>query len=669
MNTSSPLRWGILSTGRIARAFAESLTHTATGNLVAVGSRTPEAAAGFAADFDLERAHGTYQALIDDPDVDVLYIATPHPQHARWAIRAANAGKHLLCEKPLTMNYAETMAVMEAVRANDVFLMEGFMYRCHPQIQRAIEQVRSGVLGEIHLVQASYGYQGSTDDIRSRHLCNALGGGAILDVGCYAVSFARLMAGVAAGRDASMEPELLRGCATLHPETGVDTRAAATLRFPGGLIAEVAASLDTKLATVAELRGSEGWLRLCYPWARDTRDKSPTLIWQRLGEEVREETVPSPVNCFTLEAEEVARHIEDRQAVFPAMRWGDTLGNMKCLDWWLQEAGVTYDTERIDAHIPTVHGYTLTVRPDAKMPTAALPGLDLPMSRLVMGCDSQCSPPHASILFDAYFESGGNVFDTAHIYGGGRHERMVGQWIMNRAVREEVAVIGKGGHTPHCLPEHIIVQLETSLDRLHTDHVDLYLVHRDNLDLPIGELIDVLHDLVERGWARAYGVSNWSLERLKEGMAYAEAHGRRLPAALSNNFSLARMANPEWPGCMAASDPDYRAWLAASRMPLLAWSSQANGFFVREDPGDRPDRASADPWHSDDNRERKARAAALAAEKGVSAINVALAYVLRQPFPLLALIGPRTLEELRTSLPACAVELTDEEMAWLDLGG
>jgi predicted dehydrogenase len=152
------LGWGILATGRIAGIFAQGVARSQHSRLVAVGSRTAPNAARFAKEFGVPRAHGSYEALLADPEVQAVYIAVPHPQHVEWAVRAAEAGKHILCEKPIGLNHAELMVMAEAARANNVLLMEAFMYRCHPQTAKIVEIVRSGVLGEIRLVQAAFGF-------------------------------------------------------------------------------------------------------------------------------------------------------------------------------------------------------------------------------------------------------------------------------------------------------------------------------------------------------------------------------------------------------------------------------------------------------------------------------------------------------------------------------
>jgi aryl-alcohol dehydrogenase-like predicted oxidoreductase len=205
---------------------------------------------------------------------------------------------------------------------------------------------------------------------------------------------------------------------------------------------------------------------------------------------------------------------------------------------------------------------------------------------------------------------------------------------------------------------------------MQTDHVDIYLMHRDNPEVPVGEFIEVLNEHVKAGRIGAFGGSNWALSRVEEANAYAAAKGLQGMSAVSNNFSLARMISPVWTGCIAASDPDSRAWLTKTQLPLLSWSSQARGFFTeRADyPVEtQPDREMARCWYSADNLKRRARAMELAKKKKVLPINIALAYVLGQPFPTFPLIGPRTLAELRTSLPALDVKLTARELRWLNL--
>jgi aryl-alcohol dehydrogenase-like predicted oxidoreductase len=296
-----------------------------------------------------------------------------------------------------------------------------------------------------------------------------------------------------------------------------------------------------------------------------------------------------------------------------------------------------------------------------------LPGIDKPISRLVMGADNQSSIPQASVMFDDFFERGGTCFDTAYIYGGGVCERILGQWLKNRGVREQVVILDKGAHTPFCTPEHLTSQLYQSLERLQTDYVDLYMMHRDNPDVPVDEFIDVLNEHVRAGRIRAFGGSNWTIARIEAANAYAQSRGLQGFAAISNNFSLARMIEPVWAGCLTASDAESRAWFTKTQTPLFPWSSQARGFFTgRAHPDDHSDPELVRSWYSDDNFQRLERVNELAKQRGVLPINIALAYVLCQPFPTFPLIGPRTLAETRTSLPALDVELSPEEVRWLN---
>jgi aryl-alcohol dehydrogenase-like predicted oxidoreductase len=246
---------------------------------------------------------------------------------------------------------------------------------------------------------------------------------------------------------------------------------------------------------------------------------------------------------------------------------------------------------------------------------------------------------------------------------------MLGWWIKNRNVREQVVIIDKGAHTPLCDPKSVTRQLMESLDRLQTSYLDIYIMHRDNPEIPVGEFVDVLNEHVRAGRIRAFGGSNWSLERVAEANAYAKAKGLQGMSVVSNNFSLARMVDPVWPGCIHSSDAGSRKWLAENQIPLFSWSSQARGFFAdgKAAPERKDDAELVRCWYSEDNFKRLDRAKELARKKGCLPINIALAYVLHQPFPSFPLIGPRTLAETRSSLKALDVTLTPEEVAWLNL--
>ena len=660
-------RWGILATGRIARQLANAVVQSDGSELVAVGSRSQHAADAFAANYGIA-AHGSYQALVEDDRVDAIYVATPHPQHAEWTIKALEAGKAVLCEKPMGVNHAEAMAMVETAAFHQRFLMEAFMYRVHPQTARMLELLRDGAIGEVRQVEASHGFAAPYNP-ESRLYSNELAGGGIMDVGCYPASMARLIAGE--------EPAEVAGFATLG-DTGVDHWAAALFEFPSGLIARLATAVSVSLDNGVRVFGSRGSIHLQRPWfgSRPNGEWSFDLV--RGGE--RETISGSAKPIYVLEVEEVANALAAGRLESPCMTWQDSLGQAHALDRWRQQANVRFHFEQAERQTVPVHGRLLSVRRQA-MRYGSVATIDKPVSRLVMGCDNQPTAKHAAVMFDNYYEYGGNAFDTAHIYGSGRMEQFLGAWMKNRGVRDRLVVIGKGAHTPANFPHRIAEQLTISLDRLQSDHVDLYFVHRDNADVDVGEWIDALNAERDAGRIKAFGASNWSLARLQAANAYARQKGLAPFAAVSNNFSLARMVQPVWPGCVAASSADWRAWLEEEQLPLFPWSSQARGFFTERFEALRSDAPSAvntafghQPsddemrrcWFAEDNFERRARAVELAAKKGVEPIHVALAYVLNQPFPCFALVGPRTLAETRSSLRALDVELDDKERRWLN---
>jgi len=656
------LNWGIIGTGSIANAFAKGVLASKKGALLAVGSRAQSTAERFADEYGIPKRYGSYEALLADPEVQAVYICTPHPMHAEWAIKAAKAGKHILCEKPIAVNYPQAMAMVQAARENDVFLMEAFMYRCHPQTARLVELIREKAIGDVKVIQATFSFHAGFDP-ESRLFKNGLAGGGILDVGCYATSISRLIAGAALGRDFA-DPIEVRGFAHLGA-TGVDEYAIGMLKFEGDIVAQIATGVGLSQENTVRIHGTEGSIYLPTPWAAGRSGGAGSKIIVSRGE-TKAIVIRSSRSAFSLEADVVATNLKRRQAPSPAMSWDDTLGNMRTLDRWREAIGLTYNTEKWDAVKP-VGNRPLAVRKGSKMKYGRIEGVGKQTSRLVMGVDNQGTMTHAAVMFDDYFEGGGNCFDTAYIYGGGHHERLLGQWVKNRGIREQVVIFDKGAHTPHCTPEHLKSQLMESLERLQMDYVDILMAHRDNPEVPVGEFMDAYNELRRAGHVRAFGGSNWSIERIEAANEYAKSKGLFGFSAVSNNFSLARMVVPVWDGCLLSSDAESRAWFTRTQMPLMPWSSQARGFFVVGDPSYRDDESLVTSWYSEDNFQRLARAKELAAKKGVAPINIALAYVLCQPFPTFPLIGPRSLNETSIAFRALDVELTPEEMRWLNL--
>ena len=341
----SRVAWGILGTGAIAHTFARGLAKSRTGKLVAVGSRTQTSTDKFAREFLLDHAHGNYEALLADPAVQAVYISTPHPSHAEWCVKAARAKKHILCEKPLTMNHAEALTVVEAVRENGVFLMEAFMYRCHPQTARLVELIRSGVIGKVGVIQATFSFRADYNP-ESRLFKNELGGGGILDVGCYTASISRLIAGAAQGLPFA-DPLSVNGHAQLHPGTGVDLYAAALAKFPGEIFGQLAAGVGLTQENVVRVFGSEGSLYLPSPYVMSKEGGSTSIFVTRADAEKPEEIVIETKDfLYALEADSVGDALAQGRLESPHMTIADTLGNMATLDAWRASAGLVYESEK-----------------------------------------------------------------------------------------------------------------------------------------------------------------------------------------------------------------------------------------------------------------------------------------------------------------------------------
>jgi predicted dehydrogenase len=337
------LRWGILSTGNIASKFAKDLPHSHTGRAHAVASRTQASADAFAQGHGIPLAHGSYEALLADPEVDAVYIATPHPQHLGWALRALESCKHVLCEKPLTLNRTQAEQMVEVARRTGRTLMEAFMYRCHPQTARLVELVRSGALGQVELMQAAFSFY-VPYDLGSRLYNPALGGGGILDVGLYPVSMARLLAGAVSGKP-FLEPSEMLATGRLSPD-GIDVHATALLKFDNGFAAQVSCGIGLQQDNSLRLYGTKGRLHVPLPWFPSVSEPRYSFTrynadWNPGVEEAAEVDRP----LYALEADAFGRAVFAGQLEVPEMSWGDTLGNLAALDRWRGALGVRYAGE------------------------------------------------------------------------------------------------------------------------------------------------------------------------------------------------------------------------------------------------------------------------------------------------------------------------------------
>ncbi len=267
-------------------------------------------------------------------------------------------------------------------------------------------------------------------------------------------------------------------------------------------------------------------------------------------------------------------------------------------------------------------------------------------------------------LLDAWLELGGNAIDCGREYG--ESERVLGRWLSDRGCLDDVVVLTKGAHQDadrrRVTPRDITADLVESLSVLGVDAIDIYMLHRDDPSQPVGPLVEVLNEHRRASRICAFGASNWSTDRLDEAAAYARKHELEGFSCSSPGLSLARPSEVPWPDCVTADDAGSRAWYERTGMPLFAWSSQAAGFFAGVTG---PDIVRV--YGGDRNLERFCRASELGRRIGRTANQVALAWVLQQPFPIHAIIGPRTVDELHGSVAALEIELTREEWRWLDL--
>ncbi len=315
---SNQLRWGIIGCGGIAKTFAKGLDGSTRGAKLAVGSRNLDKAKAFADEHGFERAYGSYEDLLADPDVDAVYIATPHPVHREPTIKAAEAGKHILCEKPLGVTAAECEEMTAAATAHGVVLLEAFMYRCHPQTLKVQELLASGAIGDVCTVRSCFCYGlGPAYNVRADL---SLRGGGLYDVGCYCINFSRMVAGE--------EPDEIQAAWTLGPESGVDENLAALLHFPSGVIAHFDVGIRNTGGAWAEVVGAEGKITLPKPWACD--DTRAVIQLDRKGQGAEEIVIENGGNRYTLEADHMAAVVAGEcEPLIPA---SNAVGNAAVMD-------------------------------------------------------------------------------------------------------------------------------------------------------------------------------------------------------------------------------------------------------------------------------------------------------------------------------------------------
>ena len=284
------MKWGLLSTANINRKLLAGVRGTDEATVVAVASRDRSRAGAFAREHGIERALGSYEELLEDPEVEAIYNPLPNSMHVPWSVRALEAGKHVLCEKPLTRRPAEAEEAFAVAERSGRLLMEAFMWRHHPQTLRLRELLDEGVIGRLRLVRASFSFPlRDPEDIR---LDGELDGGALMDVGCYCVSGSRLVAGA--------EPERVSAEQVIGGK-GVDIAMSATLRFPDDVLAQFDCGLAVQDRSGLEAIGEEGSLHVADPW----HGRSPGIVLTRGGED--ETIAVADANPYSHELENFAR--------------------------------------------------------------------------------------------------------------------------------------------------------------------------------------------------------------------------------------------------------------------------------------------------------------------------------------------------------------------------
>lgn len=337
------VKWGILACGKVANAFAKALKETEGSELHAVAARDVGRAQSFATEHGALRAYGSYQALLADPEVDAVYIATIHPHHFEWIVHCAQAGKHVLCEKPLTMNLREAKRAQRVAQDKRVILREAFMYRHHPQTQQVVDLVESGAIGKVRMIDAQFCFNSGVEP-ESRLQARALGGGGILDVGCYTMSFARLIAGRASGR-LFAEPLELKAVGHLDMQTKTDMWATAALRFEGDILAKCTCAVRMQAESRAVIYGEQGRIIVESPWFC----KGKVRVDYDDGRSCETFEPVAEHDLYVYEIETFTEELRGRPigARAVGMRLDDTLGNIKALDWWRAEIGLAYEADRL----------------------------------------------------------------------------------------------------------------------------------------------------------------------------------------------------------------------------------------------------------------------------------------------------------------------------------
>lgn len=321
---TSKIRWGILSTAGIGRKrVIPAMKLANNGEVAAVASRDLDKAKAFAAELGIPKAYGSYEELIADPEIDAIYNPLPNSQHARWSILCAEAGKPVLCEKPLASFTAEAQKMVDAFTSRGVPFTEGFMYRFHPQAVKVKELLDSGTIGTFNTMSASFTFK--IADENNIRLSKELAGGGLMDVGCYCINVMRFMTGE--------EPIAAKAIADFGAKTGVDERLVGILQFPSGVLGHFDCGLRVQHLHSYELRGTDGRIQVEKGFTVQPNEEPIIRIWR--GDQYEEIKMPA-VNHYTLMAEDFADALLNNRP--PRFSPQDGVANMRVIDMLLQDA-------------------------------------------------------------------------------------------------------------------------------------------------------------------------------------------------------------------------------------------------------------------------------------------------------------------------------------------
>ncbi len=324
------IRWGILGTGRIAHKFAEALTVVPDAELSAVGSRAQGTAGAFGDEFAVPRRHATYQSLAEDPEIDAIYVSTPHPMHCRDTLLCLNAGKPVLCEKPFALNAREAETMVQCARQRGVFLMEAMWTRFLPTIAQVREWLGDGAIGEVRNMMADFGFRTEFNP-EGRLLNPELGGGALLDIGVYVVSLASMVYG--------KQPDRVAALADMGA-TGVDEQTTMAFRYDTGAMAALTCAVRTSTPGAVSIHGTQGNIRIPTPFY-----DAYAVILNVDGEEPVTIEPDRVENGFKYEIEEAGRCLREGLLESPALPLDETLAIMRTLDAVRDEIGLKYPME------------------------------------------------------------------------------------------------------------------------------------------------------------------------------------------------------------------------------------------------------------------------------------------------------------------------------------